>query len=245
MDGLSPQLDDEQWQTVIDTNLTATFRATRAALPKMMRARFGRVINVASVAGLRANPGQANYSASKAGVIGFTKTVAAEVARRGVTVNAVAPGLIETDLHRGGARGRHGEGDPGPPGRHPGGGRGLHPLPRLRASFLRDRNDADRRRRPQRLDRWNRIRKRRTKLATQVSTENVEKTIYDGLVELGTERDDLSREATLESLDVDSLDLVELAQIVEDEYGVELKGDDVKDVKTVGEVIDLVVAKAG
>jgi acyl carrier protein len=82
-------------------------------------------------------------------------------------------------------------------------------------------------------------------LATQVSSENVEKTIYDGLVELGTERDDLSREATLESLDVDSLDLVELAQIVEDEFGVELKGDDVKDVKTVGEVIDLVVAKAG
>jgi acyl carrier protein len=82
-------------------------------------------------------------------------------------------------------------------------------------------------------------------LATQVSTESVEKTIYDGLVELGTERGDLSREATLESLDVDSLDLVELAQIVEDEYGVELKGDDVKDVKTVGEVIDLVVAKAG
>jgi acyl carrier protein len=82
-------------------------------------------------------------------------------------------------------------------------------------------------------------------MATQVSTENVEKTIYDGLVELGTERDDLSREATLEQLDVDSLDLVELAQIVEDEYGVELKGDDVKDVKTVGEVIDLVVSKAG
>ena len=81
-------------------------------------------------------------------------------------------------------------------------------------------------------------------MATQVSTDNVEKTIYDGLVELGTERDDLSREATLESLDIDSLDLVELAQIVEDEYGVELKGDDVKDVKTVGDVIDLVVAKA-
>jgi 3-oxoacyl-[acyl-carrier protein] reductase len=96
MDNLSPQLEDDQWQTVIDVNLTATFRATRAVLPKMMRARFGRVINVASVAGIRANPGQANYSASKAGVIGFTKTVAAEVARRGVTVNAVAPGLIET-----------------------------------------------------------------------------------------------------------------------------------------------------
>jgi acyl carrier protein len=83
-----------------------------------------------------------------------------------------------------------------------------------------------------------------TEMPTQVSPENVEKTICDGLVELGTERDQLSRDATLEDLDVDSLDLVELAQIVEDEYGVELKGDDVKDVKTVGEVIDLVVAKA-
>jgi 3-oxoacyl-[acyl-carrier protein] reductase len=96
VDNLSPSLTDEDWATVIDTNLTSTFRATRAALPKMMRARFGRVINVSSVAGIRANPGQANYSASKAGVIGFTRTVAAEVARRGVTVNAVAPGVIET-----------------------------------------------------------------------------------------------------------------------------------------------------
>lgn len=82
-------------------------------------------------------------------------------------------------------------------------------------------------------------------MPTQVSPDSVEKTIYDGLVELGTERGELSREATLESLDVDSLDLVELAQIVEDEFGVELRGDDVKDVKTVGEVIDLVVSKAG
>jgi acyl carrier protein len=81
-------------------------------------------------------------------------------------------------------------------------------------------------------------------MATQVTPDSVENTIYDGLVELGTERDLLSREATLESLDVDSLDLVELAQIVEDEFGVELRGDDVKDVKTVGEVIDLVVSKA-
>jgi acyl carrier protein len=82
-------------------------------------------------------------------------------------------------------------------------------------------------------------------MPTQVTPESVEKTIFDGLVELGTERGELSREATLEDLDVDSLDLVELAQVVEDEYGVELRGDDVKDVKTVGEVIDLVVSKAG
>jgi acyl carrier protein len=82
-------------------------------------------------------------------------------------------------------------------------------------------------------------------MATQVTPESVEQVIFDGMVELGTERDQLSREATLEDLDVDSLDLVELAQIVEDEFGVELRGDDVKDVKTVGEVIDLVVKKAG
>ncbi len=98
LDGLSPQIEDEQWQRVIDVNLSATFRATREALKPMLRARFGRIVNVASIVGLRANPGQANYAASKAGVIGFTKTVAAEVARRGVTVNAVAPGLIETAL---------------------------------------------------------------------------------------------------------------------------------------------------
>jgi 3-oxoacyl-[acyl-carrier protein] reductase len=101
LDGLSPRLSDEEWRRVIEVNLTATFAATRAALPQMLRARFGRVVNVASIVGLRANPGQANYAAAKAGVIGFTRTVAAEVARRGVTVNAVAPGLIETALTEG------------------------------------------------------------------------------------------------------------------------------------------------
>lgn len=98
LDGLSPQIEDEQWQRVIDVNLSATFRTTREALKPMLRARWGRIVNVASVVGMHANAGQANYAASKAGVIGFTKTVAVEVARRGVTVNAVAPGLIETAL---------------------------------------------------------------------------------------------------------------------------------------------------
>src|SRR5207253_11463074 len=96
--GLSPQLGDDAWQTVIETNLSAAFRSTRRALAPMLRARFGRIVNVASIVGPRANAGQANYAASKAGLIGFTKTVAVEVARRGVTVNAVAPGFIETDM---------------------------------------------------------------------------------------------------------------------------------------------------
>jgi 3-oxoacyl-[acyl-carrier protein] reductase len=99
-DNLSMRLTDEEWSRVLDVNLTGAFRLTRAALGPMMRQRFGRVINVSSVVGLRANPGQANYAASKAGLIAFTRTVAAEVARRGVTVNAVAPGLIETELTR-------------------------------------------------------------------------------------------------------------------------------------------------
>jgi 3-oxoacyl-[acyl-carrier protein] reductase len=97
-DGLAPQLGDDEWSRVIDTNLSAAFRATRRALGPMLRARFGRVVNIASIVGPRANAGQANYAASKAGLIGFTKTVAVEVARRGVTVNAVAPGFVETQL---------------------------------------------------------------------------------------------------------------------------------------------------
>jgi 3-oxoacyl-[acyl-carrier protein] reductase len=100
-DGLSPQIDDEDWQKVIDTNLSAAFRLTRRALRPMIRARYGRVVNIASIVGQRANPGQANYAASKAGLVALTKTVAAEVAKRGVTVNAVAPGLIETEMTEG------------------------------------------------------------------------------------------------------------------------------------------------
>jgi 3-oxoacyl-[acyl-carrier protein] reductase len=83
---------------VINTNLSAAFRLTKRSLKPMLRARYGRIVNVASVVGPRANAGQANYAAAKAGLIGFTKTVSHEVARRGITVNAVAPGFIETDM---------------------------------------------------------------------------------------------------------------------------------------------------
>ena len=100
-DGLAVQLDDDEWSRVLDTNLSAAFRLTRRAVRGMIRQRFGRVVNVASVVGPKANAGQANYAASKAGLIGLTRTVAVEVARRGVTVNAVAPGFIETDMTEG------------------------------------------------------------------------------------------------------------------------------------------------
>ncbi len=97
-DTMLVSMKDEDWDTVLDTNLRGTFLMTRECLVPMMQARFGRVISLSSVSGLVGNPGQANYSASKAGVIGFTNTVAREYAKRKITVNAVAPGFISTDM---------------------------------------------------------------------------------------------------------------------------------------------------
>ena len=97
-DTLLLRMKPEDWQAVIDLNLTGVFLCTRAASKIMLKQRSGRIINIASVAGQMGNPGQANYSAAKAGVIGFTKTVAKELASRGITVNAVAPGFIATDM---------------------------------------------------------------------------------------------------------------------------------------------------
>jgi 3-oxoacyl-[acyl-carrier protein] reductase len=97
-DNLALSISDEDWDLVLQTNLTAAFRLTRGALRGMIRARFGRVVSIASIVGPRANAGQANYAASKAGLIAMSKTIAVEVARRGVTINTVAPGFIETDM---------------------------------------------------------------------------------------------------------------------------------------------------
>ena len=97
-DTLLLRMKPEEWQAVIDLNLTGVFLCTRAVSKLMLKQRSGRIINIASVAGQMGNPGQANYSAAKAGVIGFTKTIAKELASRGITVNAVAPGFIETDM---------------------------------------------------------------------------------------------------------------------------------------------------
>ncbi|MDM7931189.1 3-oxoacyl-[acyl-carrier-protein] reductase [Tabrizicola sp.] len=97
-DGLAMRMSDEDWQSVIDVNLTATFRLCRAAIRGMMKARWGRIINISSVVGQTGNAGQVNYAASKAGMVGLSKSLAAEVASRGITVNCVAPGFIETAM---------------------------------------------------------------------------------------------------------------------------------------------------
>ncbi|PYE51846.1 3-oxoacyl-[acyl-carrier-protein] reductase [Deinococcus yavapaiensis] len=97
-DTLAVRMKDDDWDAVLDTNLTAAFHAARAAIKHMMRARTGRIVNISSVVGLTGNPGQANYVASKAGLIGLTKALAKEYGGRGITVNAVAPGFIESDM---------------------------------------------------------------------------------------------------------------------------------------------------
>lgn len=97
-DGLAVRMKDEDWQTVLDIDLTAGFRLARAALRGMMKRRFGRIIGITSIVGVTGNPGQANYAAAKAGMIGMSKALAAEVASRGITVNCVAPGFIETPM---------------------------------------------------------------------------------------------------------------------------------------------------
>lgn len=100
-DGLLLRMGPDDWNSVIETNLTSVYLCTRAAMRSMVRARWGRVISVSSISGISGNPGQANYAASKAGIIGFSKSIAREVGSRGITVNVVAPGFIETDMTEG------------------------------------------------------------------------------------------------------------------------------------------------
>ena len=99
-DNLLLRLSAEEWDTILNTNLSAIYRTSKAALRGMMKARRGRIINIASVVGLMGNPGQSNYAAAKAGIIGFSKSLAREVGSRGITVNVVAPGFVETDMTR-------------------------------------------------------------------------------------------------------------------------------------------------
>jgi 3-oxoacyl-[acyl-carrier protein] reductase len=97
-DNLLMRMKDDEWNDIIDTNLTSVFRLSKACMKAMMKARKGRIVNIASVVGFSGNAGQTNYAAAKAGIIGFTKSMAREVASRGITVNAVAPGFIDTDM---------------------------------------------------------------------------------------------------------------------------------------------------
>jgi 3-oxoacyl-[acyl-carrier protein] reductase len=97
-DGLAIRMSPDEWQRVVDVNLSGAFHCTRRALDDMLKARWGRIVNISSVVAERGNPGQANYAAAKAGLLGFSRTIAREMARKGITCNAVTPGVIETDM---------------------------------------------------------------------------------------------------------------------------------------------------
>lgn len=99
-DNLLMRMKEEEWAAILDTNLTSVYRLSKACLRGMMKARWGRIVNVGSVVGATGNPGQANYAAAKAGMVGFAKSLAREVGSRGITVNTVAPGFIDTDMTR-------------------------------------------------------------------------------------------------------------------------------------------------
>ncbi|BCX82277.1 3-oxoacyl-[acyl-carrier protein] reductase [Methylomarinovum caldicuralii] len=99
-DNLLMRMKDEEWQSILDTNLTSVYRLSKACLRGMMKARWGRIVNIGSVVGATGNAGQTNYAAAKAGMVGFTKSLAKEVGSRGITVNTVAPGFIDTDMTR-------------------------------------------------------------------------------------------------------------------------------------------------
>ena len=99
-DQLLMRMKDEDWQAILDTNLTSVYRASKAVMRTMMKARKGRIISIASVVGVTGNPGQTNYAAAKAGIIAFSKSLAREIGSRGITVNVVAPGFIDTDMTR-------------------------------------------------------------------------------------------------------------------------------------------------
>ncbi len=163
-DGLVLRMKDEDWLKVLEVDLGAAFRLSRAALRGMVRRRWGRIVSVGSVVGATGNPGQANYAAAKAGLVGLSKAIAAEVAARGITANCIAPGFIAsamTDALSAEQRRTPCRQHPDGPHRHARGGRKLRALPGERGGALHHRPDAARQRRSRHvLGCWQRLRKR-------------------------------------------------------------------------------------
>jgi 3-oxoacyl-[acyl-carrier protein] reductase len=229
-DGLILRMGIEAWDDVIETNLRSVYLATKTALRSMLRAKWGRIISISSVSGIAGNPGQANYAASKAGIIGFTKSVAREVGSRGITVNAVAPGFIETDMTE-----ALGEEITTAAAERIALGR----LSFLRRSCLCDGSHARRRRRDSAVGTQEEPKE------TVMDRSEIESKLTDLLVdELGIDRDSIALDARFEEdLDVDSLGVVELLMALEDNFGVKIPDEEAEQIATVGEAVDLVEKK--
>ena len=255
-DGLILRMKDEDWDLVLSINLKGSFLCTRAALKYMSKQRGGTIINIASIVGAMGNAGQANYVASKAGLIGLTKTIAREYANRGITANAVAPGFIDTAMTQAlsgeceaGAR----QADPHGQARHAGrrGKRGT--VPRLAVGIVHHRPGDPCQRRDVHVgevqssefrvqnSKFNEEHNQRRTTMADVEAK-VKKIISE---QLGVPEGDVKPEASfVNDLGADSLDTVELVMALEEEFGVEIPDEDAEKIATVGNAIDYIKAKA-
>ena len=261
-DGLLLRMKEEDWNLVLQINLNGTFNCTKAVLQPMTKQRYGRIVNIASIVGVIGNAGQANYSASKAAVIGFTKTVGREYASRNVTVNAVAPGFIDTAMTHGlsaDVKDTLTETNPvgavGYAGGYCGGravsgvrGCGLH----HRSCLARERRDVDGIStsncldvRPSQIPMWRCsgvIPGKEVVIAMATVEERVKKIIAE---QLGVEEDEVTPEASfVEDLGADSLDTVELVMALEEEFSIEIPDEDAEKILTVGKALDYIKEKS-
>jgi len=244
-DNLLFLLSEADWDSVVDTNLKGTFLMTKYAARGMIKRRWGRVINITSVVGLNGNKGQSNYSASKAGIIGFTKSVAKELASRNVLVNAVAPGFVETEL----TESVFPRSPEVLPRQHSAGTAGTQlrncirrPLSRLRLSQLHYGSGSGRRRRDGDVAPLPSLR-----VTHAMDMKQLEEKVKDIIVEeLGVERDKLTNDASfMEDLGADSLDTVELVMAFEKEFDIDIPDEEAEKLRTVGAAMNYLHDKMG
>ena len=231
-DGLAISMDHDDWSSVVDTNLTGAFNCTKAALPDMLKARYGRIVNVSSVVAERANPGQANYVAAKAGLLGLHAHGGARDGPQGRDVQRDHPGL-HRHRHDCGPQRRHRRRGPCRAGRAARRGRRRRQLPRLRRGGVRQWSHAVGRRRARSMNRSPTMSVPTNTEVLQVIREELDAIKVPGALEA-------TEDQTWQDLDVDSLDLVELVKALEDRFGVAIADGRLKAIKTVGDAVALV-----
>ena len=242
-DNILLRLTDADWDTVLDANLKGAFHTIRAVIKGMMKRRAGRIINISSIVGLIGNKGQANYAASKAGLIGLTKSVAKEYASRNILVNCVAPGFIETDMTdalpdeaRATLLEQIALGRLGRPEDVAGDGA----VSGFGSGWLHHRPGAGGRR-------WHGHLRRTCNPSIEDDMSNVEEKVKDIIVEeLGVEREKLTNDASfMEDLGADSLDTVELVMAFEKEFDIDIPDEEAEKLRTVGDAMSICTRRSG